>query len=160
MVFDYVVVHLSFSLSQFYIKYLPGDVLANALSMFIASLLGALFAVVMNKHLGAIFQLTLNFGLVVLFGILILLFGDQYPELMPVLVFLTLFPLAGNFYGMVFAPTQIFATEHVVIVLGICYFSGKLASILSPVIAELGHPFPIQVMIIVSILGALATQFV
>jgi intracellular septation protein A len=157
---EFAAVFLSFALIQYYIKYLPGDVLTNALNMFIASSIGALTAVVMNKHLGVIFQLTLNFGLIVLFGILILLFGDQHQELMPVLVSFVLCPVAGNFYGVILAPTQIFAIEHVSNVLGACYFTGKLASILSPVIAEYDHPFPIKVLIIVNICGALLTQFI
>lgn len=93
MMYSFCAELFSFALIQFYIKYLPGELFTNALSMFVAGLLGAFASVVGLKKFGPVFQLSFNFGLAVVAGALIYAFGFTYIEWMPVFIFMTQFAL-------------------------------------------------------------------
>ena len=98
--------------------------------------MGSIIAVVINEKYGPIFQHTLSFGLVTIAGTLIYLFGDAHPQKMPLMIFLALFALGGNFYCSFFTVSKIFPTEHVANVSGLCYFTSMAVGVIGPIIAE------------------------
>jgi len=55
---------------------------------------------------------------------------------------------------------QIFPPEHKVNTVGLGYFLGKVCAIFGPVFAEKEHPLPIQLLIILNILGFILCQFI
>ena len=141
-------------LLSFEIKYLPGNLYMNVVMSTVADLISTFFATAQYERLGL--KKSFYIGLLLsMAGCLMLLISEGYDSqaVHAICLFICKFGLTFTFMINYLSIVQLFPTLFSGTASGICNFVGRLATIGSPIIAELEAPIPMFMLATMLFLG-------
>jgi len=106
--------------------------MASSGSELLAYILGG----ILYKKVGIRLAFTISFLISVVGGLMILFWGTNNPQLMPIFVTLAKFGISSGFVIVYVSTVDVFPTLFCATALGFCNFFARLATILAPLIAE------------------------
>eukprot|EP00347_Sterkiella_histriomuscorum_P016560 403352729 len=139
----------NYYLINFQLKYIEGDFFINSIVASLVEVPAYILSGILYQKLGIKFVLTFSFGVSIVGSILLIIFFDQI-KLIPVFILLARFGVASTFNICYLANSQIFPTIFSGTAFGICNIFAKLATIISPLLAEVDRPVPMTVFTILS----------
>ena len=96
----------------------------------------------------------------VLGGLLIIFLGDDFPKAVPFMLTLAKGGVKVSLDVCYFANSSIFPAIFAGTAFGFCNSGAKIATILSPMLAETEHPLPMVLVVIMSSLSAALAWFI
>jgi hypothetical protein len=127
--------------------------------MSIGTITGSAISVLMTPHWGTKYSMTFMHTTTLVGCTLIYLIGLHQTEWMSLFSFLTLTGNAGLYATCMQSSIGLYPTKILATALGISCFAGQLVNIMSPVVAELEQPLPIQIVILLSMVGIIPQSF-
>ena len=148
----------NFFIIGFYIKYIPGNIFNNVISTSIADAVSASAVGVIVQHWGAKKTMLASFGCAALGGILLIMAGENQTYILW-MMFVTRFGINCAFSLCYIITAEYFPPIVCSRVFGICNLFARLATILSPLLAEITPPFPMVIYIMICIILMIASLF-
>jgi MFS-type transporter involved in bile tolerance (Atg22 family) len=142
------------------IKNLPGDFFMVNLISFVSEIPVAIFAGILYHKFGLKPVLIGFFCFATLGGIGVVLLGEGHEELMPFMVALAKGGVKATFDVCYLANSFIFPAIFAGTAFGFCNAGAKIATILSPILAEEKPPVPMIVFSIATGLASIAPIFI
>jgi MFS family permease len=136
-----------FYIIGFYVKYIPGDAFMNIIVTSIADAISSIAAGSISQAIGAKNTLFMSFSLAT-FGAIALMFSGTNKYLIVIFVLISRFGINSAFTLCYIITADYFPSIVTSRVFGLCSVFSRMATILSPMIAEFEPPVP---MIIYSI---------
>ena len=124
--------------------------MASSGSELLAYILGG----ILYKKVGIRLEFTISFLISVLGGLMILFWGTNNPQLMPIFVTLAKFGISSGFVIVYVSTVDVFPTLFCATALGFCNFFARVATILAPLIAEKKPPLPMLIFTSMTALGS------
>lgn len=153
MAFMWVASSFSYYLISFQLKYISGDFFVNTAVSSLTEAPAYLLGGLLYSRIGIKGVFVGSYIISVIGGILLLLF-QKYTSIVPVMILFAKFGVSSTFNMCYLGNALIFPTLFAGTAYGICNTFGKLATIISPQLAEVKMPTPIIVFLIVTSAGA------
>eukprot|EP00347_Sterkiella_histriomuscorum_P017063 403350803 len=148
----------NYYLINFQLKYIEGDFFINSIVASLVEVPAFLLSGYLYQKLGVKFVLPFSFSVSIVGSILLIIFYDQV-HLIPVFILLARFGVGSTFNICYLANSQMFPTIFSGTAFGICNIFAKLATIISPMLAEVERPVPMTVFTILSGLAGFLALF-
>ena len=157
----WVATSFGFYLINFELKYLPGSVFFNVLMSTAAEIIAKPIAFTAISNLGVKKSYMLCFAIGVLGTILILLTDGRFESKLVIglCLFLAKLGIASTFIVNYLSLEKLFPTLFCATAAGFCNFLARLATIFSPMIAEISPPLPNMILLGVLIFAISASTF-
>lgn len=139
-------------------KYIPGNIFHNS---FYSSLFDVPISIAggfIYHHLGPRATLTIAFSVALLGSISILIWSEDHPGLVPVMLTLVKSGVKVAFDVCYLANSTIFPAIFAGTAFGLCNMGAKVATIMSPLIAEVEAPVPMLCFSVASGLALILAQ--
>jgi hypothetical protein len=153
MAYMWVASSFDYYLINFQLKYIKGDFFINTITTSLCEVPAVIISGIAYQKLGIKFTLFTCFCISVLGGILLIIFSDNI-EAIPFMILAARFGVSATFNVCYLANAQIFPTIFAGTAFGICNIFAKLATIISPELAEVDPPVPMIVFVVVAALSA------
>ena len=132
MVYMWSAVSFCYYLITFQLKYLPGDIYMNSFATAFAEIFGILQGDVLVKLTGLRLAFLISYMLSLMGGLLILVYGSQHSDLMPLFCIIARIGVASLFNLLYVANPALFPTLFAATAMGVCNFMARIFTILSP----------------------------
>ena len=152
----------TYSLISFELKYLPGDIFSNSYTSAVAEIVAKLGAGVVLMRLGMkpLFGLAFFISFLGAFNMVQLSSGQVDPLYASILIMMTKFGVSMGWVAAIICVIQLFPSNLAATAFGICNVCNKLASMTSPMVAEIAQPTPmIIVAVVTAVMGVLTQKF-
>jgi MFS family permease len=106
--------------------------MASSGSELLAYILGG----ILYKKIGIRLAFCFSFMISVVGGVMILIWGENNPQIMPIFVTLAKFGISSGFVIVYVSTVDVFPTLFCATALGFCNFFARVATILAPLVAE------------------------
>ena len=143
----------------FYLKYIPGNVFVNTSLSCIAEVFAYIGSGFLINIFGVKLSYIISFILAAVGGVLLVIFFNAEGALIAVFVLFAKFGISFAFNLCYLATPQMFPVALCTTAFGICNIFARLATILSPLIAELPDPVPMSMFTIICIASAFLPLF-
>ena len=144
---------------SFYLKYIPGNIFVNTSLSCTAEVLAYVVSGVAMKKFGVKLSYIVSFITAAVGGILLVIFFNAEGALIAVFVLFAKFGIALTFNLCYLATPQMFPVALTTTAFGICNIFARVATILSPLIAEAPDPAPMSIFSIACIAAAFLPLF-
>ena len=134
-------------------KYIPGNIFHNSLVSGITDLPLAILGGITYHKMGVRFTLAAAFILAIVGSVSILIAGNSHPDLVPIMLSFARGGVKVTFDICYLANSTIFPAIFAGTAFGICNIGAKVATILSPMLAEVPPPTPMLVFSTVATLA-------
>lgn len=134
-------------------KYLPGNIFKNMLYSSLADLPIAVVGGYVYHKLGIRIALSGAFGLGMLGSLTLVLFSDSNPSLVPFFIALARCGMKVTFDICYLANSTLFPAIFAGTAFGICNIGAKVATIMSPMLAEVEAPVPMITFSVVALVA-------
>ena len=157
MLYLWVATSVSYYITSFNVKYLNGNMFYNSIAMASSECLSLFLAGYIFLKFG-LKKAVLSAYICGIVGSVMILFFKSYSSIMPLFVLIARFGI-GSVFGLIYLGNLIFPVKYASQTLGLCNTAARLFTVMSPVIAELDHPTPMLIFIVLSAsAGILSTQ--
>ena len=162
LIFIYMWIASSFNiyLVTYAMKYIPGNIYHNSLVSAVTDLPLAIIGGIVYHKLGARFTLTAAFILAIVGSVSILIAGNSHPDLVPIMLSFARGGVKVTFDVCYLANSTIFPAIFAGTAFGICNIGAKVATILSPMLAEVEAPTPMIVFTATATVAIVLSQFI
>jgi len=143
----------------FYLKYIPGNVYVNTTLSCTAEVIAYLFSGYIMTTFGVKLSYMIGFILAAAGGILLVIFFNAEGALIAVFILFAKFGIALDFNLCYLATPTMFPIALTTTAFGICNIFARIATIMSPLIAELPDPAPMSIFSISCIAAAFLPLF-
>lgn len=140
-------------------KKLPGSFFANNLVSSVIDIPVTVFGGILYYLVGPRWSFTVTFACALIGGLFLLFLGADYPALVPYFLSLAKCGIKVTLDTCYLANAMLFPAIFAGTAFGICTVGAKLASTLSPMLAELEAPVPMIVFTSVSAVALLVSYF-
>jgi hypothetical protein len=130
--------------------------MASSGSELLAYILGG----VLLKKIGIRLAFSVSFIISAIGGLLILFWGTNNPQLMPIFVTFAKFGISSGFVIVYVSTVDVFPTLFCATALGFCNFFARIATILAPLIAEKPPPLPMLIFTSMTAGGSVLALFI
>lgn len=141
-------------------KYIPGNIFKNSMMSAITDLPMAVIGGYVYHRLGVRVALTGAFLVAMTGGILIIIFSEANEDLVPYMISLGRGGVKISFDVCYLANSTIFPAIFAGTAFGLCNIGAKVATILSPMLAEVEPPTPMIVFSIIALLASVISLFI
>ena len=159
MAIFWTVSSFNYYIITFYLKYIPGNVFVNTVLSCTAEILAYGCSGVAMKKFGVKLSYMISFIVAATGGILLVIFFNAEGALIAVFVLFAKFGIALTFNLCYLATPQMFPVALTSTAFGICNIFARVATILSPLIAEAPDPVPMSIFSIMCIAAAFLPLF-
>ena len=142
---------------SFQLKYLPGAMYANSMASSLSEMLSYVLGGVIYNTFGIKKSFATTFLIAAVGGTMILIWGEENPELMPIFVTLAKYGISTGFVLVYIGTVEIFPTMFTASAFAICNFFARSLTIMAPQVAELPAPTPMVIFTLMSVIGIFAT---
>ncbi|CDW83769.1 solute carrier family member 5 [Stylonychia lemnae] len=149
----------NYYLINFQLKYIKGDFFVNTITASLTEVPAYILSGILYQKLGIRIVLVSCFIISLVGGIFLLIFSN-YTDVIPVFILLARFGVSATFSICYLANATIFPTIFAGTAFGICNIFAKMATIISPMLAEVDPPVPMTVFCIVSGSAAVLSLFI
>ena len=143
----------------FYLKYIPGNIYVNTSLASTAEICAYFGSGIVMNYFGVKLSFMISFILAAVGGILLVIFFNAEGALIATFVLFAKFGISFAFNLSYLATPQMFPTALCATAFGICNVFARVATILSPLVAELPDPVPMSVFSIMCIVSAFLPLF-
>lgn len=159
MAFMWVASSFSYYLISFQLKYIEGDFFVNTAVSSLTEAPAYLISGLLYDKIGIKGVLVGSYIISVVGGVLLLSL-QSFTSIVPVMILLAKFGVSSTFNMCYLGNALIFPTIFAGTAYGICNTFGKLATIISPMLAEVKMPTPIIVFVVVTSTAAVLALFI
>ena len=160
MTYMWGTVSFTYYLISFQLKYLPGDVYNNSMASSGSELLAYILGGILYNKIGIRLAFCFSYLISVVGGVMILFWGTNNPQLMPIFVTLAKFGISSGFVIVYVSTVDVFPTLFCATALGFCNFFARVATILAPLIAEKQPPLPMLIFTSMTAVGSVLALFI
>jgi hypothetical protein len=160
LLFAWIASSFNVYLLNYILKYLPGDIFVNAITTNSADIPIVIMGGLAYSTLGLNRSLCFAFLFATVGSVALLFFSARYPDVVPIMVLLAKGGVKMTFNIVYFANSHIFPAIFAGTAFGICNLGAKLATILSPYMAEVDPPAPMIVFTILAITASVLSLFI
>lgn len=137
---------------------MPGDLFTNSLATALSEIFGILQGSFFVKMFGLKGGFVVSFLVSFTGGVLIVMFGDQYPSMMPVFCVIARIGISALFTLLYILNAELFPTMFAATAMGICNFMARLATIMAPMLAEVKSTLPMVIYSVLCLGGIIFTM--
>ncbi|CDW73598.1 solute carrier family member 5 [Stylonychia lemnae] len=159
MVIIWIASSFSYYLINFQLKYIKGDFFVNTITASLTEVPAYILSGILYEKLGIRIVLVSCFIISLVGGIFLLIFSNN-TNVIPVFILLARFGVSATFNICYLANATIFPTIFAGTAFGICNVFAKMATIISPMLAEVDAPVPMTVFCIVSGVATVLSLFI
>lgn len=139
---------------------MPGDVYNNSMASSGSELLAYILGGILYNKIGIRLAFCFSYLISVVGGAMILFWGTNNPQLMPIFVTLAKFGISSGFVIVYVSTVDVFPTLFCATALGFCNFFARVATILAPLIAEKQPPLPMLIFTSMTAVGSVLALFI
>ncbi|CDW90392.1 UNKNOWN [Stylonychia lemnae] len=158
MICAWIGTSFNYYLINFQLKYIKGDFFVNVITASITDMIACFLSGILYQTLGIRVVLVSCF-LISLSGGFFLLIFQNFISIIPVFILLARFGVSASFNICYLANATIFPTIFAGTAFGICNTFAKVATIISPFLAEVEAPVPMAVFCTITGVVAVLTYF-
>ena len=160
MIYAWSTLAFGYFLVNFELKYLQGDIYKNAYTSSVAEIIAKLIGGIVLVKFGLKPIFAFCFTIACIGAVALIFVTDANDWIISMLVMGAKFGISMGWVGCYMGMILLFKTTLVGAAMGCCNVICRLAAMAAPLIAELDAPIPMITIGVLTIIGAVITQFI